>query len=133
MKIAFFDAKPYDKPSFDRCGEAAGVSFKYFETKLNEDTVELAAGFDGVCVFVNDTVDAKVIDRLCELGVTTVALRCAGFRMKMIPAKTGTPAITTSERRTSHISMKIAIRTRLKTSRTKLMMPLESASETELT
>ena len=79
MRFAFFDAKPYDKPSFDRCGEAAGVSFKYFETKLNEDTVELAAGFDGVCVFVNDTVDAKVIDRLCELGVTTVALRCAGF------------------------------------------------------
>ena len=79
MKIAFFDAKPYDKPSFDRYGKARGVTFKYFETKLNEDTVELAHGFDGVCVFVNDTVNAAVIDRLCELGVRTVALRCAGF------------------------------------------------------
>ncbi len=79
MKIAFFDAKPYDKPSFDRYGKERGVTFKYFETKLNEDTVELAHGFDGVCVFVNDTVNAAVIDRLCELGVRTVALRCAGF------------------------------------------------------
>ena len=79
MKIAFFDTKPYDRPSFDRFGEAQGVTFKYFETKLNEDTVELAAGHDGVCVFVNDTVNAKVIDRLCELGVRVVALRCAGF------------------------------------------------------
>ena len=79
MKIAFFDTKPYDRPSFDRFGEAQGVTFKYFETKLNEDTVELAAGYDGVCVFVNDTVNAKVIDRLCELGVKVVALRCAGF------------------------------------------------------
>ena len=79
MKIAFFDAKTYDRPSFDRFGGEQGVEFKYLETKLNEDTVELAAGADGVCVFVNDTVNAAVIDRLCELGVKMIALRCAGF------------------------------------------------------
>ncbi|MBQ4590765.1 MAG: 2-hydroxyacid dehydrogenase [Clostridia bacterium] len=79
MKIAFFDTKPYDKPSFERFGEANGVTFKFFETKLNEDTAELAHGFDGVCVFVNDTVNAAVIDRLYEMGVRVVALRCAGF------------------------------------------------------
>ena len=79
MKIAFFDAKPYDKPSFDRYGKEYGVTFKYFETKLNEDTVDLAHGYDGVCAFVNDTVDAAVIDRLYEMGVQVLALRCAGF------------------------------------------------------
>ena len=79
MKIAFFDAKPYDKPSFDKYGEEYGVKFKYFETKLNEDTVELAHGFDGVCAFVNDTVNSTVIDRLCEMGIKILALRCAGF------------------------------------------------------
>lgn len=79
MKIAFFDAKPYDKPSFEHYGEKAGVRFKFFETKLNEDTVDLAHGCDGVCVFVNDTVNAAVIDRLAELGVSMLALRCAGF------------------------------------------------------
>lgn len=79
MKIAFFDAKPYDKSSFDRHGQEAGVTFKYFETKLNADTVELAQGFDGVCVFVNDTVDTAVIDRLADFGVKVLALRCAGF------------------------------------------------------
>ncbi|MBR2405906.1 MAG: 2-hydroxyacid dehydrogenase [Clostridia bacterium] len=79
MKIAFFDAKPYDKLSFDEQAAQHGVTFKYFETKLNEDTVDLAHGFDGVCVFVNDTVNAAVIDRLCEMNVRIVALRCAGF------------------------------------------------------
>ena len=79
MKFAFFDAKPYDKPSFDKFGGEMGVKFKYFETKLNEDTVDLAQGYDGVSVFVNDTVNAAVIDRLYELGVKVVALRCAGF------------------------------------------------------
>ncbi|MBO4933211.1 MAG: 2-hydroxyacid dehydrogenase [Clostridia bacterium] len=79
MNLAFFDAKPYDKPSFDAFAAENGITIKYFETKLNEDTAELAHGFDAVCVFVNDTVNAAVIDRLCELGVRAVALRCAGF------------------------------------------------------
>lgn len=79
MKIAFFDAKPYDKPSFEKYGKQAGVTFKYFETKLSEDTVDLAQGYDGVCAFVNDVIDAAVIDRLQEFGVRVLALRCAGF------------------------------------------------------
>ncbi len=79
MKIAFFDAKPYDRPSFDKYGETHGVQFKYFETKLSEDTADLARGYDGVCVFVNDTVNAPVIDKLNSFGIRLLALRCAGF------------------------------------------------------
>ena len=79
MRIAFFDTKPYDKESFESAAAEKDITIKYFETKLNEDTVGLAKGFDAVCVFVNDTVNKEVIDRLCELGVGVVALRCAGF------------------------------------------------------
>ena len=79
MKIAFFDTKPYDKPSFEKYGKQYGVEFKYFETKLNADTAELANGFDGVCAFVNDTVDSAVIDKLYKMDVGVLALRCAGF------------------------------------------------------
>ena len=79
MKIAFFDAKPYDVTSFDKIKDSAKVSIKYFETKLSLDTCALAKGADAVCVFVNDTVNAAVIDRLSELGVKIIALRCAGF------------------------------------------------------
>ena len=79
MKIAFFDTKPYDRTSFDKYGAGSGIEFKYFETKLNEDTADLANGFDGVCAFVNDTIDNKVIDKLHSLNVKVIALRCAGF------------------------------------------------------
>ena len=79
MKIAFFDAKPYDMPGFEEYSAGTDLEIKYFETKLNEDTVSLAAGFDGVCVFVNDIVNETVINRLHELGVKVIALRCAGF------------------------------------------------------
>lgn len=79
MKFAFFDTKPYDRAEFERYGSEKGIEFKFFETKLNRDTVGLAQGYDGVCIFVNDTVDSVVIDKLCEYGVRVVALRCAGF------------------------------------------------------
>ncbi len=79
MKIAFFDTKQYDKPSFDKYAKEHGVDIKYFETKLNEDTADLATGHDVVCAFVNDTLDKTVLDRLVALGIKVVALRCAGF------------------------------------------------------
>ena len=79
MKLAFFDTKPYDKPGFDEHIAGTDIEIKYFETRLGEDTVQLAKGFDGVCVFVNDTVNAKVVNELYDLGVRVVALRCAGF------------------------------------------------------
>ena len=71
MKIAFFDAKPYDRPGFDAYTAGTGLDIKYFETKLNEDTVSLASGADGVCVFVNDTLSEAVVDALYALGSTT--------------------------------------------------------------
>ena len=79
LNIAFFDTKQYDKPSFEKHSKDSGVTFKFFETKLNEDTVRLAKGFDGVCVFVNDSVNAAVIDKMEKMGVKVLALRCAGF------------------------------------------------------
>jgi D-lactate dehydrogenase len=79
MKVAFFDTKPYDTPSFEKFGKENDICFKFYETKLNEDTAELAKGCEAACVFVNDTVNAAVIDKLCALGVKILALRCAGY------------------------------------------------------
>lgn len=89
MKLAFFDTKPYDIPGFDRYALPAGIEIKYFEPGLNIDTVSLAAGFDAVCVFVNDVVSAEVVDKLHELGVKTIVLRCAGFNNVDIKACRG--------------------------------------------
>ena len=65
MNIAFFDAKPYDIPAFERQGKVHGINFKFFDTRLNSDTVRLAKDFDGVCAFVNDEIDK---DYLIELA-----------------------------------------------------------------
>ena len=79
IKVAFYDAKAYDRPSFEYYGGQQDIQFRFLETKLNEDTVDLARGCDAVCVFVNDTVNAAVIDKLYEYGVKIIALRSAGY------------------------------------------------------
>ena len=79
IRIAFFDTKEYDKESFDQVVKSRDVEIKYLDTKLSEHTAELARGCDAVCVFVNDSVNAAVIDKLYECGVKMIALRCAGY------------------------------------------------------
>ena len=79
IKVAFYDAKAYDRPSFEHYGALHDMQFRFLETKLNDDTAEFARGCDAVCVFVNDNVNREVIDRLYELGVKLIALRSAGY------------------------------------------------------
>ena len=78
MKVAFFDAKAYDREAFEPYN-SQDLTIKFFDPKLNEDTVQLAKGFDAVCIFVNDTANAAVIEKLHSYGVKLIALRCAGF------------------------------------------------------
>jgi len=76
--IAFFDTKSYDKESFLKFADE-NLSFRFFENKLNSDTVSMAACCDAVCVFVNDTIDKYVIEQLEKFSVGIIALRCAGY------------------------------------------------------
>lgn len=77
--IAFFDTKPYDREFFENANPPYGYDIKFFNHHLNRDTVELAAGADVVCAFVNDVLDKEVIGSLKRLGVELIALRCAGY------------------------------------------------------
>ncbi len=79
IRVAFYDTKEYDKPAFEHFGALHGLEFRFLETKLNEDTAALAKDCTAVCVFVNDTVNAAVIDHLYALGVKLIALRSAGY------------------------------------------------------
>ena len=78
MKIAVFSAKKYDR-EFLSAANGSRHELRFFEPHLSEETAGLAAGFEAVCVFVNDQVNAAVIARLHSLGVRLIALRCAGY------------------------------------------------------
>lgn len=77
MKIAFFSVHSYDKEYFTRYNTQHQLVF--FEVSLNEQTTNLAIGCEAVCVFVNDTLNAPVIEKLVSQGIKLIALRCAGY------------------------------------------------------
>lgn len=80
MKILFFDAKPYDKESFDKIlPEYPGISIDYIEADISCHTVRLAAGYDAVCLFVASQADECTLKCLKEAGINLILLRCAGF------------------------------------------------------
>lgn len=79
IKIAFFDTKDYDREMFDKYNSEYNYEITYFKTKLNEETAVLATGFDVVCIFVNDSANKVVLEKLKSLGVKLIALRCAGY------------------------------------------------------
>ena len=88
-KIAFFGAKPYDIASFDKVNEHFNYDIKYFKGHLNPNNVVLTKEADVVCIFVNDTADAAVIDAMADNGVKLLALRCAGFNNVDLTAAKG--------------------------------------------
>lgn len=77
MKIAFFSTQSYDKEYFNRYNNCHELVF--FEAGLNAGTVALAKGCVAVCVFVNDQVNAGVLEALAAQGTRLVALRSAGY------------------------------------------------------
>ena len=79
MKIIFYNTKPYDKTYFDVYCARYGFEAEYIEEKLCGPTARFAQGFDAVCIFVNDTADAEVIEALAGYGVKLLLLRCAGY------------------------------------------------------
>ena len=83
MRTAVFSSRPYDERFLDealaRDVDARAGEFVYFQASLGPGTAALARGFDAVCVFVNDRLDAATLATLHSLGVRAVLLRCAGF------------------------------------------------------
>ena len=87
MNIAFFSTQKYELPFFEQSTrDHCDIKITYFEQALSEQTAILANGFDAICVFVNDTVNAAVIEQLASQGINTILLRCAGFNNVDLPA-----------------------------------------------
>ena len=79
MKTILFSAKPYDRAFFASANQKYNHALDFLEPHLDRHTAALSEGYEAVCAFVNDTLDADVLTVLADKGVRVVALRCAGF------------------------------------------------------
>ena len=80
MKILFYDTKSYDKESFEKqLANFPEVEIDFMKTDLAPKTAPLAKGFDAVCAFVSSDIGTETVEKLHEVGVKLILLRCAGF------------------------------------------------------
>lgn len=86
MKVLCYDTTEWVKTNFDpklesfnENGETLRVEMDYTADRLDLKTARFAAGYDAVCLFVNDTADRETITALSMGGVKLIAMRCAGF------------------------------------------------------
>ncbi len=79
MKVAVFATKGYDKKSLTKVNESFGHDLSFYEPKLTPATAPLAAGYEAVCVFVNDQVNQETITQLAAGGTKVIATRSAGY------------------------------------------------------
>jgi D-lactate dehydrogenase len=86
MKVAVFSAERYDREFLNAANVTEGHQLKFFDLPLTFESANMAAGYDAVCIFVNDTADAAVLDALQRGGTRLVALRCTGFNNVDLPA-----------------------------------------------
>jgi D-lactate dehydrogenase len=79
MRVAVFGTKGYDRRFLSEANAMHRHELLFLEPRLDASTAPLATGCGAVCVFVNDCVDAQVLETLAGLGIRLAALRCAGF------------------------------------------------------
>lgn len=79
MQVAVFSTKPYDRAFLESANKDHEHEFVFFEARLTPETVSLAKGFPTICIFVNDQLDASMIEIIAQEGTRLIALRCAGF------------------------------------------------------
>ncbi|MFN6971624.1 MAG: 2-hydroxyacid dehydrogenase [Rheinheimera sp.] len=78
MKVCVFSTQKYDELAFKQWGDPS-IEWTFLSQKLDRVSVHSAAGADAICVFVNDQLDAAVLQVLHDLGIRFIALRCAGY------------------------------------------------------
>lgn len=79
MKIAFFDTHPFERTFFEKENRPFNHEITFFETRLTNQSANLAAGYPCVCVFVNDRLPLETFQKLSTGGTRLIALRSAGF------------------------------------------------------
>mmetsp|Transcript_14741 Transcript_14741/g.25999 ORF Transcript_14741/g.25999 Transcript_14741/m.25999 type:complete len:356 (-) Transcript_14741:623-1690(-) len=86
LKVLCYDTTSWVKEnfepqvnSFNENGADLKVQMDYTQDRLGAKTAKFAAGYDAVCLFVNDTADAETLWILSMCGVKMIAMRCAGF------------------------------------------------------
>ncbi|SDW34205.1 D-lactate dehydrogenase [Flavobacterium degerlachei] len=78
MKILMYSSYEFDRPIIENAMHGK-LEFVYSEQPLNEDTVQLAEGFEGISLFTPDNASAAILEKLYFYGVKYITLRSVAY------------------------------------------------------
>lgn len=78
MKVLIYSILGFDKPFLERAAHG-NHEFVFTEQTLNENTVNLAKGFDAISLFTSDNASETIVEKLYSYGVKFIALRSVGY------------------------------------------------------
>lgn len=78
MKVTVFSTRAYDREYLSAANKRHGHELVFIEARLSKEMAALVTG-EALCAFVNDNLDAEILEQLAGQGVRLIALRSAGF------------------------------------------------------
>ncbi|CAF1046304.1 unnamed protein product [Adineta ricciae] len=82
-RVLIYSTKEYDKLSFDTkvkdLKQPEKYEIHYTHERLSKDSAKKANGYECICIFVNDDGSREVLEKLKQIGVKLIVLRCAGY------------------------------------------------------
>lgn len=78
MNALAYSTHGFDQPFLEEATKNKH-HFSFTEAPLNENTVEMAKGYDAVALFSSDNANANVIEKLAEYQVKYITLRSVGY------------------------------------------------------
>lgn len=78
MEVFFYSVKDFEKTYLERANNNR-FKLAFTSEPLTPKTVELARGYEVVCIFSSDEATAPVIELLQKAGVSYIAIRASGF------------------------------------------------------
>ena len=78
MKTAVFSTHKFERDYLIAANNLRH-ELNFLEVSLSIDTVDLAAGYKAISIFVSDSASAAVLEKLKERGINFLVLRSAGF------------------------------------------------------
>lgn len=64
MRVAVCSAQSYDRQFFTAANHDIGHELVFFDSRLCYETKQMVRGFSAICVFANDSLNARVLETL---------------------------------------------------------------------
>jgi len=78
MKVLMYSMHGFEKGFYESLN-TRGLKLTFTEEHLDENSVQTAKGYDAISVFSSDTVSAKVLEELKDMGIQYISTRSAGY------------------------------------------------------